>query len=163
MKSAIVLALCVTACQGAHPPMRSGDAFSSAGITFDFDGVSYSGAPFGTATLQMYSAGGDQLGMVVSDSNATLTITVSPATPQSKIATGTFTTSTTLPVVTFYFASGEPTWSAAGSAGSGTIELMSTEPGAIIDGVVAGTFSASLVGSAGSGALTNGIFDLAVN
>ena len=168
MKAAIVIALCAVACKGGGSGSTvdgstgSGSCAidaSSLGITWTFNGTVYSGSLLATATLQTDAVGGNSLGIMASDSNGgVLAITASPATAQSQIAQGLYSTSTTTPLATFELTSGGSTWTATGSGGSGGINitwLITTEMQAV--------FSATMVGSDGSGALTNGALDLMVN
>lgn len=161
---------CVAACGssggGNH---NSTDAGSGSGgghfVTWDFNGTSYSGSMLATATLGSNEAGGDMPSVEAADANgAILALGVVPATPETIAAPGTYTVSptSTAPFAAIQMTLGSDTWKADGSGGSGEITIT-----AISTGDFTGTFSGTLVpvdGNAnGSGALTNGAFDLAPN
>jgi hypothetical protein len=129
-----------------------------------FNGTAYAGSSLASATVLPNSAGGNSLGIEAADSSGdVLVIAVQPATPQAKLATGTFVTGSTPPFTTFGFVRGSAgTWGASGTTGSGTIEITT-----LTATDIQGTFSATMSGTgsspgSGPGALTSGTFDLAI-
>jgi hypothetical protein len=168
----LVVAWFAVACGGGSGSSGSPSVDASAAdgslathhITYMFNGTTYSGSLLATATLQPNGAGGNALGIEASDSNGNvLAIAVQPATPQAKIAIGTFATGSAAPLATFQFSKGSAgTWAANGTTGSGSIEIT-----ALTATDIEGTFSATMNGSgaspgSGPGTLTSGTFDLAI-
>ena len=160
LRAAVLVAVCGVACKTASRPV---DAPGTTGnsITYEFNGMPYSGSMVGTATLISSGSGGNDLGLQATDPDGhKLVIAVEPATSADKIDVGMFATNATAPLSTFQFMNGsDGTWAASGrvgGSGSVTVTVMT-------DTEIEGTFQATMIaaGSAqGAGAITNGEFDL---